>query len=107
MTVSEGFKTVSKSKRSKRSWNFHANVGRLAMFNSESSDASEQFVTINFFIFLNIYLFKKVLWAQQQVSKRRVKRDMIDLNDEKFSKRAENLAYRAVAYDDPRWDDQW
>lgn len=50
---------------------------------------------------------EKVLWAQQQVSKRRVKRDMIDLNDEKFSKRAENLAYRAVAYDDPRWDDQW
>ena len=32
---------------------------------------------------------------------------MIDLNDEKFSKRAENLAYRAVAYDDPKCNDQW
>jgi hypothetical protein len=41
------------------------------------------------------------------VSKRRVKRDLIDINEDRFSKRAENLAYRVVRYDDPRWDDQW
>ena len=51
---------------------------------------------------------KKILWAQQQVSKLRVKRDMLDATEEdKFSKRAENLAYRSVSYDDPKWADQW
>lgn len=50
---------------------------------------------------------EKIIWAQQQVSKQRVKRDMIDITNEKFSKRAEILAYRAANYDDPRWKDQW
>ena len=47
---------------------------------------------------------ERVIWAEQQVGKRRVKRDNIELN---FDKRSENLAYRSISYDDPKWETQW
>ncbi len=46
---------------------------------------------------------EKIIWAEQQISKRRIKRDHLDT----FDKRSENLAYRSTNYDDPEWDSQW
>jgi hypothetical protein len=43
---------------------------------------------------------EKVLWAEQQVTKLRTKRDMVDLE-------VENKAYRSIKYDDPEWNNQW
>ena len=48
---------------------------------------------------------EKILWAEQQVSKLRTKRDNLDVLN--FDKRAENSAYRSVKYDDPEWNNQW
>jgi hypothetical protein len=65
---------------------------------------------------------EKVLWAEQQVSKLRTKRDHQQVEEEegeeqrrkrnldnvlKFDKRAEATAYRSTNYDDPQWSDQW
>lgn len=49
---------------------------------------------------------ERVLWAEQQVSKLRTKRDHVD-DVAKFDKRAENTAYRSIRYDDPEWTKQW
>jgi hypothetical protein len=54
---------------------------------------------------------EKVLWAEQQVSKLRTKRDgqkeaTVDAVL-KFDKRAEASAYKSTHYDDPQWGDQW
>ena len=64
-----------------------------------------QGVCHNFIIDFNF----KIRWAEQQVSKRRVKRGYIPLEnfEEKAQKRAENLAYRSSKYDDPEWQHQW
>lgn len=59
---------------------------------------------------------EKVMWAEQQVSKRRAKRGYIDRRDfpadvlsqsESKEKRQEDEAYRTVRYDDPQWRNQW
>ncbi len=50
---------------------------------------------------------EKVLWAEQQVSKNRVKRDNSDDEKADFDKRSENIAYRSTVYDDPEWNSQW
>jgi hypothetical protein len=51
---------------------------------------------------------EKVLWAEQQVSKLRTKRDHQNVETVlKFDKRAEASAYKSTHYDDPQWDDQW
>lgn len=50
-----------------------------------------------------------MLWAEQQIIKKRSKRDFVDIKQEArtFDKRAETLAYRSTKYDDPQWQDQW
>lgn len=52
---------------------------------------------------------KKVLWAEQQVIKKRTKRDFVDQDQDQYEeklndKRAE---YRSTKYDDPEWNSQW
>lgn len=50
---------------------------------------------------------EKVLWAEQQVSKLRTKRDNLDEKELEIEKRAEDKAYRSIKYDDPEWTNQW
>lgn len=56
-----------------------------------------------------IFVFEiiKVLWAEQQVIRKRSKRDFQPIEVSKFDKRSEMLAYRSAKYDDPEWQSQW
>ena len=55
-----------------------------------------------------VHFFFKIIWTEQQISKSRVKRDNSDESKhDNFDKRADNLAYRSVRYDDPEWKKQW
>ena len=47
----------------------------------------------------------KINWVEQQISRTRVKRGLIDYND--LKKRAEATAYKTIDFKDPEWRNQW